>query len=89
MSAPGLRLAARNATPGRASVRNARFETQSRRISRNRKHTLRPLICLLAFPVEAGGSVLGAIGVSGAPNGEADDSCARAGIKAIADAIEF
>jgi uncharacterized protein GlcG (DUF336 family) len=39
--------------------------------------------------IEAGGNVLGAIGVSGGPGGEADDSCAAAGIKAIADAIEF
>ena len=39
--------------------------------------------------IEAGGEVLGAIGVSGAPGGEADDACATAGIKAIADAIEF
>ena len=38
---------------------------------------------------ESGGAVLGAIGVSGAPGGEADEACARAGIKAIADAIEF
>ena len=40
-------------------------------------------------PIEAGGSLLGAIGVSGAPAGEADDACATAGIKAIADAIAF
>ena len=40
-------------------------------------------------PIEAGGSTLGAIGVSGAPGGEADEACARAGIKAIADALEF
>ena len=40
-------------------------------------------------PIEAGGSLLGAIGVSGAPTGEADDACAAAGIKAIADALEF
>lgn len=40
-------------------------------------------------PVEGGGSFYGAIGVSGAPSGEADDACARAGIKAIAEAIEF
>ncbi len=40
-------------------------------------------------PIEAGGTVLGAIGVSGAPGGEADDACALAGIQAIADAIEF
>jgi uncharacterized protein GlcG (DUF336 family) len=41
------------------------------------------------LPIEARGSVVGAIGVSGAPGGEADDACAAAGIKAIADAIEF
>ncbi len=40
-------------------------------------------------PIEAGGNTLGAIGVSGAPGGDADEACARAGIKAIADAIEF
>ena len=39
--------------------------------------------------IEAGGSVLGGIGVSGAPGGDADDVCAKAGVKSIADAIEF
>lgn len=39
--------------------------------------------------IEAAGSVLGAIAVSGAPGGDADDACAKAGIAAIADAIEF
>ena len=39
--------------------------------------------------IEGGGSVLGGIGVSGGPGGESDDSCAAAGIRAIADAIEF
>lgn len=39
--------------------------------------------------IEAGGSSLGGIGVSGAPGGDADDACATAGIKAIADLIEF
>ena len=42
-----------------------------------------------ALPIEAGGSLVGAIGVSGAPGGEADDACAAAGIKAIADALAF
>ena len=42
-----------------------------------------------ALPIEAGGSLLGAIAVSGAPGGDADDACAKAGIKAIADDIEF
>lgn len=39
--------------------------------------------------IEAGGSLLGAIGVSGAPSGDADAACALAGIKAIADSLEF
>ena len=42
-----------------------------------------------ALPIEAGGNLLGAIGVSGAPGGEADEVCAAAGIKAITDDIEF
>lgn len=39
--------------------------------------------------IEAAGSVIGAIGVSGAPGGEADDGCAKAGLKAVASSIEF
>jgi uncharacterized protein GlcG (DUF336 family) len=39
--------------------------------------------------IEAGGSLLGGIGVSGAPGGEADEACAKAGIKAVADDLEF
>lgn len=39
--------------------------------------------------IEAGGNLLGAIGVSGAPGGEADAACAKAGIAAIRDEIEF
>lgn len=39
--------------------------------------------------IEAGGSIIGAIGVSGAPSGEADELCAKAGLAAIRDDIEF
>ena len=39
--------------------------------------------------IQGGGSLFGAIGVSGAPGGDADDACAVAGIKAIADDLEF
>lgn len=39
--------------------------------------------------IEAGGSIVAGIGVSGAPGGDSDDVCARAGIKAIADSLEF
>jgi uncharacterized protein GlcG (DUF336 family) len=39
--------------------------------------------------IEAGGSLAGAIGVSGAPGGKEDDACAAAGIAAIRDDLEL
>lgn len=39
--------------------------------------------------IEGAGSLLGGIGVSGAPGGDRDDLCARAGIAAIQDSIDF
>ncbi|WP_271511029.1 GlcG/HbpS family heme-binding protein [Bradyrhizobium sp. CCBAU 11357] len=39
--------------------------------------------------VEAGASLVGAVGVSGAPGGDADEACAKAGIEAIRDKLEF
>ena len=39
--------------------------------------------------VRAKGSLVGAIAVSGAPNGDADEACAKAGAAAINDAIEL
>jgi uncharacterized protein GlcG (DUF336 family) len=39
--------------------------------------------------IESAGSLVGGIGVSGAPGGEADDVCAAAGIAAIRDDLEF
>ena len=39
--------------------------------------------------IEAGGSLVGAVGVSGAPGGDADDACAKAGIDAVRDKLDF
>ena len=39
--------------------------------------------------IEAGGSLLGGIGVSGAPGAREDDACAAAGIAAIRDDLEL
>ncbi|NCF81156.1 MAG: heme-binding protein [Proteobacteria bacterium] len=39
--------------------------------------------------IDAAGSLVGAIGVSGAPGGSLDDDCAQAGIDAIADDLAF
>jgi len=39
--------------------------------------------------IEGAGSLLGGIGVSGAPGGDGDEACARAGIAAIQDSLDF
>ncbi|OQW59272.1 MAG: hypothetical protein A4S14_04615 [Proteobacteria bacterium SG_bin9] len=41
------------------------------------------------IPVDAAGSLLGAVGVSGAPGGDADEACAKAGVAAIRDKLDF
>ncbi|MCM0610008.1 MAG: hypothetical protein KA711_13620 [Ideonella sp. WA131b] len=38
---------------------------------------------------EAAGAVVGGIGVLGAPSGDADEACARAGIAALRDDLEL
>jgi uncharacterized protein GlcG (DUF336 family) len=51
----------------------------------------RPRIAMLggALKIEAAGTLLGAIGVSGAPGGDKDEKCARAGLAAIQDKLDF
>lgn len=39
--------------------------------------------------VEAAGSLVGAVGVSGAPLGDNDETCAKAGIAAVRDKLDF
>ncbi len=50
-----------------------------------------PRIALLGggLMIEAGGSMVGGIGVSGAPGGDKDGECAKAGLDAIRDKLDF
>jgi uncharacterized protein GlcG (DUF336 family) len=50
-----------------------------------------PHVAMLAggLVIEAAGTVLGGIGVAGAPGGDKDEACARAGLNAIRDRIDF
>ncbi|MEJ2609720.1 MAG: heme-binding protein [Candidatus Thiodiazotropha sp.] len=41
------------------------------------------------LPIQAGGQLLGGVGVSGAPSGETDESCAQAGIDRVLDDLEM
>ena len=39
--------------------------------------------------IEAGGTIYGAVGVSGAPSGETDEACAKAGVAVVIDDLEM
>lgn len=41
------------------------------------------------LPIEAAGSLLGGVGVSGAPGGDIDEACAQAGIDAVIEDLEM
>ncbi len=41
------------------------------------------------LPIRAGGALVGAIGVSGAPDGELDAACAQKGLDAVTERLEF
>ncbi|MGD2112357.1 MAG: heme-binding protein [Gammaproteobacteria bacterium] len=41
------------------------------------------------LPVQVAGSLVGAVGVSGAPTGEVDEMCARKGIDAVQERLDF
>jgi uncharacterized protein GlcG (DUF336 family) len=41
------------------------------------------------LPIQVGGSLLGGVGVSGAPSGETDAACAKAGVDAVQTDLEM
>jgi uncharacterized protein GlcG (DUF336 family) len=50
-----------------------------------------PHIAMLAgaLVIETGGTLVGGIGVAGAPGGDKDEACAKAGLDAIRDKLDF
>ena len=47
------------------------------------------LVLAGGLPIRAAGSLLGAVGVSGAPGGERDEACAAAGLEAVQERLDF
>ena len=63
--------------------------TQAGQVQSGVRHVPGAMMIGGGMVIEAAGSLVGAIGVSGAPGGEQDDLCATAGIEAIEDLITF
>ncbi len=64
-------------------------ETQAGRPMSGIRNLPRVIAAGGGVPIDAAGTLFGAIGVSGGPGGEADEGCALAGIKAVADELSF
>jgi len=62
---------------------------QAGQLSAGLANTSRVVTLAGGLLIEAGGSVLGAVGVAGAPGGDKDEDCARAGLESIRDRLEF
>ena len=41
------------------------------------------------LPIQLGGSLVGAVGVSGAPDGATDEECAKAGLDLVMEDLEL
>ncbi len=71
----------------------ANFNVHTSQLTRQAKSPLAHVDGLMmtagGIVIKVGGKLLGAIGVSGAPSGAADEKCANAGIKALTSKLEM
>jgi uncharacterized protein GlcG (DUF336 family) len=73
----------------KTNTRQFAENTQSGKESSGIRHIQKVLAIGGGMMVEAGGNLYGAIGVSGAPSGEADDKCTQAAITSIIEDLEM
>lgn len=73
----------------RASTTTMAAETQPGKTASGIRHLPNVVMVGGGVLIEGGGAIIGGIGVSGAPGGDLDEMCAKAGIDAIKDALEF
>ena len=75
------------------SFRTSTLELDQRIVDGTLSRGLRDVPGALALgggvPVQAAGSIVGGVGVSGAPGPDLDEDCATAGIATISDRLEF
>jgi uncharacterized protein GlcG (DUF336 family) len=79
---------ARTAVSFRAATEELSAATQAGQLNSAIRHVQGGYVFLGGgVPVEAAGTIVGGVGVSGAPGGAEDDACARAGIAAVDDRL--
>jgi uncharacterized protein GlcG (DUF336 family) len=88
----GLRVAQDKAKTALAFTRDTgELEKMIKSGELNRAYVNFPDVAFVAggLVIQAGGSTLGAVGVSGGSGGDKDEACAKAGLASVQDKLEF
>lgn len=72
-----------------AGVSSAEFRKNRQDIRMEMNHVDGILVLEGGVPITAGGALIGALGVSGAPGGDKDEACARAALAKLNERLEF
>jgi uncharacterized protein GlcG (DUF336 family) len=72
-----------------SGVASSDFRKNRQDIRMEMNHVRGILVLEGGVPISAGGSLIGALGVSGAPGGDKDEQCALAALKKLNERLEF
>ena len=89
-AAPTLEIAERKANLVLMSgMATGAFREARRDIQQELNHINGLIVMQGGLPIRAAGSIIGAVGVSGAPGGERDEACALIALEKITERLEF
>ncbi len=72
-----------------SGIASGSFRTARADIQQELNHIEGLIVMQGGLPIRASGSLIGAVGVSGAPGGDKDEACATVAIKKITERLEF
>lgn len=72
-----------------SGVASSEFRRNRQDIRMEMNHVQGILVLEGGLPIRAGGALLGALGVSGAPGGDKDEACAPAALNKLQERLEF
>jgi uncharacterized protein GlcG (DUF336 family) len=72
-----------------SGVSSGEFRKNRSDIRQEMNHVTGIMVLDGGLPIRAAGTLIGAVGVSGAPGGEKDEACARKALDSVFDRLEF
>ena len=72
-----------------SGIASGAFREARRDIQQELNHIDGLIVMEGGLPIQLAGSIIGAVGVSGAPGGDKDEACAAVALEKIADRLEF